>query len=185
MGDEMQIWLVTFRQLHSQFLGCGERQHGHLPGRGSVDLANVPDRSEPPQRPLPARDRGRYLRGWRTCTPLLSHQIENERWPAVPQHCAKSAEVFLIKAGRYAFIPSCGNVFLQGQNAPAVGVELDTLQVHRSAAAGHRELRIELTDASQCLIRPIPRRGRWRKSNAFRCQHRMARNLFGRIQILG
>ena len=186
--------------LQPHFPRADERGNRHLPGLGAVPLADVADLREAPQGLLPLGNRlhqvasvARFGRA-----PESAHRVEQERRFRFIQRLPQRAQIlgvesvqachvrdrFLLRLEGAAFRERGCEIFLQRQDAPVLGVELDALQVHGGTAALLRELRVESPDCHHLFLRPIPLRRAGRERDSVGQQHRVGRDVLRGIEIL-
>ena len=151
--------------------------------------------TETPQGVLPRCDllgEGRGVPGLRR-TPVTADGVEQDGGGSFIERLTQDLQVFGAEAlklrggiGRFsAFRQQCCKIAFQGQDAPILGVELNSLEIHRQATAIVGVTAIEVSDLDQLLLCPVASACTRREAKSLRQQHGVFGNLLGGIEELG
>ena len=193
---------IRSRQLEARLASGSQGRNRHLPGAGTIPLADVTHRGESPDRTLPRLHHGGHGSALTRLglAPTSPDLVQERRGFGFVQCLPQEAEVLGIEpampsrglevlgAPRTTHGPQfqrCVQIPGQRQHTAVTRIEPDALKIDRGTAAILGVAPVELPDGREAFFGPVTLRSARREPHPVGKQDRMASDLFGRIEVFG
>ena len=194
-GDQIELHLATAGrrdELGTELLFGDDGRHRLHPGLRAVQLSDMPDAAEFPERLLPLFNFGDHC-GHVARAPFPAKAIDQRRRRRAGQQTndhgkVLRAELFPAGDGLHRLAVACGErrgeILAQRQCPAPVFIERYSLLRHRFRTAGFGELLIKRADFVERFVGPIAAGDVRREADAVGKKDGVIGNLFGGVEVL-